>query len=99
MIVKNYPVSSMMIVQDENEPGVPRAPLGANPVNATQYGGNRPHPDLNGGIASEPHVQAVRTLNPKLNTTPWSITHAQQRGEPPAERSRGKARRARRKKR
>ena len=86
MIRTTYPVFSVVHSEDLAAPGIIRAGLGANPVNAP---GNRETAPLE--LSATP-----RTKHPKLNHEPWATSYAQSRSESKTARPKSRYRRAKR---
>lgn len=82
MIVVKYPTASALPSSSTPDPGVIRAPLGANPVNAP---GHRETAPLSASATP-------RVMHPALNNESWAISYGQARTEPRMERRKGKVR-------
>jgi len=69
-------------------PGTLRTARGTNPVNA-QPGWMRPAVPVAGGPQSSAEFQRMRSVNPRLNTTPWPVSMGQLRTESGMQREKG----------
>lgn len=69
-------LSSQLPVQELPDPGVIRAPRGANPVNADNKGATK---RLTMPLSPQANP---RIMNPAINTSPWATSYAQSRSQP-----------------